>query len=154
MQRHQNARALGFRSGLEEVIASALKAAGVDPGYESLRIPYIPEKVKHYTADFVLPNGVVIETKGWFVSEDRSKHLLVKKQHPDLDIRFVFARPTQRISKQSNTTYAQWANTKGFKWADKTIPQAWLDEPANMKSLIYIAVLKAEAQEKEKAKKK
>ena len=32
-----------------------------------------------YTPDFVLPNGVIIETKGRFVAADRRKHLEIKK---------------------------------------------------------------------------
>ena len=38
----------------------------------------------------MLYNGIIIETKGRFTAADRRKHLLVRKQHPHLDIRFVF----------------------------------------------------------------
>jgi len=124
----------GFRSGLEEALAAELKAAGVPFDFEPFRIPYLPTKPKHYTPDFVLTNGIVVETKGYFVSADRSKHLTIKQQHPDLDIRFVFARPSNRLGKKSQTTYAQWADSKGFKWAEKRIPHAWIKEPLNLKS--------------------
>jgi hypothetical protein len=52
--------------------------------------------------------------------------LLIKEQHPELDIRFVFSNSKTRISKQSKTTYADWCRTKGFQFADKKIPQEWL----------------------------
>jgi hypothetical protein len=132
--------AKGFRSGLEDVIAAQLTAAGVDFGYETLRLSYAPSpKPRHYTPDFILPNGIVIESKGRFDTPDRGKHKLVKAQHPDLDIRFVFSNSRTRISKQSLTTYGVWAASHGFLYADRLIPMAWINEPANPKSLAAIA---------------
>ncbi|MBZ5882545.1 endonuclease I, partial [Escherichia coli] len=60
--------------------------------------------------------------------EDRQKHLLINAQHPELDIRFVFSNPKARISKTSQTTYADWCERHGFKYAAKVIPQEWIDE--------------------------
>ena len=120
----------GYRSGLEEVVARQLAAAGLDVAYEEERIDYVkPAKKARYTPDFVLPNGIIVETKGRFITEDRQKHLLIKQQHPHLDIRFVFSRSATRISKQSATTYAAWCEKNGFKYADKLVPQEWLKEP-------------------------
>lgn len=119
----------GYRSGLEEVIADQLRAKGIDPQYESTKIDYVkPSKKAKYTPDFILPNGIIIESKGRFVTADRQKHLLIKEQHPDLDIRFVFSNSRGRISKLSATTYAMWCQKNGFKYADKEIPEAWLKE--------------------------
>lgn len=119
----------GYRSGLEEQIADQLKAAGIPVVFEEDKIEYTKPVTKHkYTPDFKLPNGIYIETKGRFVTADRKKHLLVKAQHPELDIRFVFSNSRSRISKQSLTTYAQWCDKNGFKYADKFIPEAWLKE--------------------------
>lgn len=99
-------------------------------------------EVRHYTPDFdFLSNGIIIESKGRFVTSDRKKHLLVKRQHPDLDIRFVFSRSSTRISKQSKTTYAVWAAAKGFQFADRLIPPAWFAEPPNVRSLAAIYTL-------------
>ncbi|RTL93857.1 endodeoxyribonuclease [Ancylobacter aquaticus] len=121
----------GFRSGLEEKVAAQLRAAGIDPRYEEDIIPYIrPARNAKYHPDFVLPNGIVIETKGRFVVADRQKHVLIKQQNPDLDIRFVFSNSRARISKGSPTTYAMWCTKNGFKFADKLIPSEWLSEPA------------------------
>lgn len=119
----------GYRSGLEEKLAVQLSQAGVEVAYESMTIPYEKPASKHkYTPDFPLPNGIIIESKGRFVTADRAKHLLIKKQHPDLDIRFVFSNSKSRISKTSKTTYAAWCEKYGFQYADKLIPEAWLQE--------------------------
>ena len=67
-----------------------------------------------------------VETKGRFLTADRKKHLLIKAQYPELDIRFLFQNSNARISKSSKTTYADWCNKYGFKFADKTIPSDWL----------------------------
>jgi hypothetical protein len=57
--------------------------AGVTVSFEQHRIPYTqPEKARNYTPDFVLPNGIVIESKGLFTQEDRAKMVWVKDQHP------------------------------------------------------------------------
>lgn len=122
----------GFRSGLEEVVAQQLRDNGVDYQYEEVVIKYItPPKDHKYTPDFVLPNGIIVETKGRFLTEDRQKHLLVKKQHPELDIRFVFSNSKTKISKRSTTTYADWCNKNGYQYADKWIPDEWLKEQGN-----------------------
>jgi hypothetical protein len=120
----------GFRSGLEESLAAQLTAAGVVFEYEETKVNFVePAKKRTYTPDFRLPNGIIIETKGRFLTEDRQKHLLVKAQHPDLDIRFVFSNSRTKITKRSTTTYADWCVKNGFVYADKTAPDSWLKEP-------------------------
>jgi hypothetical protein len=134
----------GWRSGLEEAVGDQLKKAGVDYEYEPFRIPYFqPAKPRHFTPDFViLNNGIVVETKGRFVTADRQKHLLIKLQYPELDLRFVFSNSRARISKQSKTTYAKWCETKGFKYADRWIPQEWLEESINVASFRVLQKLR------------
>ena len=88
-----------------------------------------PAKKRTYTPDYRLPNGIVVETKGRLMVDDRQKHIWVKEQHPLLDIRFVFSSSKSKLSPRSPTTYADWCLKNGFKYADKSIPQAWLDEP-------------------------
>lgn len=119
----------GFRSGLEGDIAKQLERGGTPVIFEELVIPWEEHKFRKYTPDFLLPNGIIIESKGRFVTADRQKHLAIKKQYPALDIRFVFSRSASRISKTSKTTYAKWCSTKGFQFADKAIPGPWLAEP-------------------------
>ena len=119
----------GFRSGLEEEIAESLRTQGVSFTYEETKVTYTTPPTPHtYTPDFVLANGIIVETKGRFLPEDRKKHLLVKAQHPELDIRFVFSNSRARISKRSQTTYAKWCEKHGFLFADKAIPKAWIEE--------------------------
>jgi len=131
--RYAKARAEGYRSGLEVSVARQLEAAGIKFGYEDRKIYYTkPETKTFYRPDYILPNGIVIETKGRFMPDDRKKHLLLKQQYPDLDIRFVFTRSKTRINKTSKTTYAAWCEKNGFLYADTRIPQAWLDEPVCM----------------------
>ncbi len=125
----RRARALGFRSGLEVRVARELKDAGVDFTYEGMTIEYErPARKTRYTPDVILPNGIIVELKGRFVTADRQKHLVIKQQKPELDIRFVFSNPNTRISKRSNTTYAAWCDAKGFKYAKGSIPESWLKE--------------------------
>ena len=129
MKLRQTKKKILFRSGLEERLAKQLESLGVSFSYESFTINYLrPAKNSKYTPDFVLPNGIVIEAKGRFLTKDRQKHLQVKEQYPDIDIRFVFSNPNQRISKISKTTYAKWCETNGFKYAKERIPKEWIAE--------------------------
>lgn len=116
------------RSGLEDKTMDDLAKRGVSFEYETLKVKYEKPASQHtYTPDFILANGVIVETKGLFTVEDRQKHVLVKAQNPDLDIRFVFSRSASPIRKGSKTTYADWCRKNGFLYADKVIPQEWLD---------------------------
>lgn len=141
-QRKFSTSSRAFRSGLEESAEAQIKGAGLRVNYENLRLAFTePAKARHYTPDFVLPNGVIIETKGLFQTDDRQKHILVRGQHPLLDIRFVFSNAAARIAKKSKTTYAAWADKLGFKWAHKVIPIEWLTEAPNLASLQALAQL-------------
>jgi Phage endonuclease I len=117
----------GYRSGLEDKVAKSLEALGIDPKYEQEKIAYtVPARKATYTPDFRLPNGIYVETKGRFMVADRQKHLFIKAQHPELDIRFVFSNSKAKISKTSKTSYADWCTQHGFLFADKEIPDGWL----------------------------
>ena len=122
-QRTSNNR---YRSGFESKLANQLKRSGVDFEYETLKIEY--RKVSTYTPDFILPNGIIIEAKGVWTVEDRKKHLLVREQHPHLDIRLVFMNAANKIRKGSDTTYACWCEKKGIIYANKIIPKTWLSQ--------------------------
>ena len=115
----------GYRSGLEERVSKELDEAGVKYEYETQKIKYCVEEDRTYTPDFILPNGIIVETKGRFTTADRKKHLLIQKQHPDLDIRFVFQTSRAKLYKGAKTTYGQWCDKHGFMYADKSIPEEW-----------------------------
>lgn len=116
---------MGFRSGLEEGVAELLVALGVKYEYETKKVEYTISHV--YTPDFVLPNGVILECKGYWDSADRRKIKAVKKQNPDLDLRMVFQAPFNTISKKSKTTYAQYCEKLDIPWTSyANIPLKWL----------------------------
>lgn len=102
-----------YRSKYEKRIAEQIKGKGKEVIYEQYEVLYVqPQTVHKYTPDFVLSNGIVIETKGYFSQKDRQKHLLLRDQHPELDIRIVFQNPNVPIRKGSDTTYGAWATKK------------------------------------------
>ena len=122
--------AASYRSGLEEKLADQLESAGIPPVFEQYEVRYeIPASMHRYTPDFLLPNGILIEGKGIFDADDRKKHTLIRQQHPQLDIRFVFTNSRAKLYKGSATTYAAWCQKNGFKYADKAIPLEWMKEP-------------------------
>jgi hypothetical protein len=117
-----------YRSGLEERTAKYLRSLKVKFTYEKMKIKWQDLRYRTYTPDFVLDNGIIIETKGRFIPSDRSKHLRIREQHPDLDIRFVFSNPNARLYKGSKSTYASWCEKYGFKYAKEKIPVEWIKE--------------------------
>lgn len=116
-----------FRSGLEVRVDELFKQRGLFLEYETLRIPYEIAAHGTYKADWVhRPSAIVIETKGEFTIGDRKKMLLVKQQHPNLDIRIIFSNPNTRIAKRSKTTYAMWCRKNEFPCcAIESIPSDW-----------------------------
>lgn len=81
-----------------------------------------------YHPDFLLPNGIIVETKGAFPYKDRRKMLAVKLAHPDKDIRLVFMRANVRCARSTQMTYGDWATKNGFLWSDGDIPKEWFLE--------------------------
>lgn len=136
------AKKLSFRSGLEVSLSAEILTAGHPVIYEEYRLPYlVPETRHHYTWDFTLSNGIIIEGKGIFDATDRAKHLFVREQFPELDIRFVFSSARAKIGPGSNTTLAAWCERYGFAYAHKHIPPEWFKEPG---PAIHPSVLLAE----------
>lgn len=123
----RRALAAGYRSGLEELTAEDLKERNIPFKYEQMKIKWLDSKIRTYTPDFhELPNGIIVETKGRFVAADRRKHLEIKKQHPELDIRFVFSNSCAKLYKGAKSTYGDWCTKNGFIYADKAIPEEWM----------------------------
>ena len=124
----QMARKNGYRSGLEDKVATYLKELNIKFSYESLKIEWEDLTYRTYTPDFILNNGIIIETKGRFLMADRRKHLCIKKQHPKLDIRFVFENSRKKLRKGGKMTYAQWCMRNNIQFYDRIIPEDWLKE--------------------------
>ena len=124
--------AAGYRSGLEQTISDFLKSEGIKVQYETDRISYtIPSRQSKYTPDFKLPKPGgfwYLETKGIWAVQDRAKHLLIREQHPTIDIRFLFSNARAKLYKGSKTSYADYCDKHGFLYAHKYIPEAWVAE--------------------------
>ena len=121
-----NARA--YRSGLEGQIAAFLQPIQKELRYEKLKIEWEDLSYRIYTPDFQLDNGIIIETKGMFDNDDRRKHIAIKEQHPELDIRFVFSNSKAKLYKGAKSKYFEWCDKYSFKWAHRVIPYDWLKE--------------------------
>ena len=123
-----------LKSGLEEVIYNYLKDNKVHFVYEGMKIKFeLPTQKKSYTPDFPINDRFIVEAKGAFNSADRKKHKLIREQHPELDIRFIFSNSKTKIGKKSLTTYGKWCELFKFKFhciqSTKTpFPQEWLNE--------------------------
>ena len=121
----KESKTIKYRSKLEENVANLLQGLGVSYQYESERVSYTIQH--HYTPDFVLPNHVLLETKGYWDAAARRKILAVKKDNPYLDLRMVFQSPYNKISKKSKTTYAKWCEKRDIPWTSyHDIPLEWL----------------------------
>lgn len=121
-----------LRSTLEDKVNKELeKFLGTDLSkyYEAETLTYsVPEKIKRYTPDFKLADGVFIETKGIWDKEDRDKICLLKKQRPDIKILMLFWNASYKIYPGAKTTYADFCDAQGIDWADARmgVPSAWL----------------------------
>ena len=124
----QIARKHGYRSGLEDKVATYLIQNNVNFLYEKVKIEWEDLAYRTYTPDFILYNGIIIETKGRFIASDRRKHLAIKKQHPKLDIRFIFTNSRSKLRKGAKSSYGEWCIKYGFRYFDRIIPEDWLKE--------------------------
>jgi hypothetical protein len=122
----------GFRSGLEDRVSKQITEAGIKLLYETDRVHYvIPSRDSKYTPDFKLPKPggfFYVETKGLWTVQDRAKHMLIKRQHPGIDIRFIFSNQNAKLYKGSPTTYGMYCERNGFVYANKVMPQEWIKE--------------------------
>ena len=128
----------GYRSGLEHTISIYLTELKYRYKYEAMKIECEDLTYRTYTPDFILKNGIIIETKGRFLSADRKKHIAIKKQHPDLDIRFVFTNSRSKLQKGAKSSYGQWCDKYGFRYYDRIIPEDWLKEKGKDKHPKFI----------------
>jgi len=117
-----------YRSSHELEAATFLETRQKIVSYEKLKIEWEDLKYRTYTPDFELDNGIIIETKGLFSAGDRRKHIEVQRQHPKLDIRFVFSNANAKLYKGAKSRYCDWCEKNGFKWAHRVIPEGWLIE--------------------------
>ncbi len=120
------------RSKLESKFEDILIENKIEYGYEVTRIPYtVPESQHHYTVDFSTLDGTLIEVKGWLSDHtERQKYVLLKQQHPELDLHFVFDN-VNKLCGGTKMTHAKWCEKYGFKYCsikDVEQIQSWLNE--------------------------
>lgn len=133
-KRVQISKDVTLKSGLEEVVYTYLTKHKCTFKYEGLKVTYFqPEIKKTYKPDFPIRGSFIIETKGAFNSADRKKMKLIKKQNPQLDIRFIFSNSKTKIGKKSKTTYAKWCELNDFPYhciysTKEVFPTEWLKE--------------------------
>ena len=137
-KRFAAAKKYGYRSGLEHQLSLYLDEHKVKYDYENIKIEWEDLAYRTYTPDFILYNGIIIETKGRFLAADRRKHIAIKKQHPKLDIRFVFTNSRAKLSKGAKSSYADWCIKHGFRYYDRIIPEDWLKEKGKNKHPPFI----------------
>jgi len=120
-----------FRSNFERVCASELMLMGIEYEYEPFDLEYFSkvrggecndcgghdvEKVRWYCPDFWVPDHqTVIEAKGKFTSENRTKMLDVIKAHPEIDFRMWFMYDN-KLTKKSTVRYSDWCKTHGITY--------------------------------------
>jgi hypothetical protein len=120
------AKRQGFRSGFEKFVYDTALKDGIVTDYEpeDEKLIWQP-KPRNYLPDFrIQTTGVLVETKGQFTSDDRTKVLTVIQQNPTKDLRLVFQRDN-RLSPVSETTYTGWCRQHGIQFAMGRIPKEW-----------------------------
>ena len=115
-----------FRSKFEESIYEAAKSSRKTLEHEPHFIPYTMKGA--YLPDFILPNGIYVEAKGYLDAAACRKMKAVKYSNPHLDIRFVFQNANGKRNKRAKLRNWEWAEKHGFPWAEGTIPLEWWKE--------------------------
>lgn len=124
-----NGKTITVRSKLEIRLSDILNETKIPWEYEVTTIPYIIPESKHkYTVDFTV-GPILIEGKGYLSDhQERYKYVLLKQQHPDLDLRFVFDNPN-KLCGGTKMTHAKWAEKYNFKWCgikDTEVIKEWI----------------------------
>ena len=117
-----------FKSKFEQIVSKVL---GKRAQYEPDKIKFVQPAVdRTYIPDWKIGEHVYIETKGKLDLETRKKMVWVKEQHPQLKFYILFQNAFNRITKRSNTTYADWCDRNGFEWGHYPhgIPEHWFEQ--------------------------
>ncbi len=128
-----------FASKAECEFAKDLETKDINWEYEPEKFEWWPPpvKVRTYTPDFKIVRAdgsyFYVEFKGYLRPGDKTKMRAIKKQNPDVDIRFVFMNAYKYASKNirkdgTRQMYHEWATMYGYQWAHQVMPQEWLDE--------------------------
>jgi hypothetical protein len=101
-----------YKNQLESKVGNLL---GKEFSYESKKFPY---RIPHtYLPDFVNEEKkILVESKGLWSSQDRTKHKAMKAQYPEWTIILCFYDPYRTLSKKSKTRYCDWCDKEGIIW--------------------------------------
>ena len=130
-----------YRSQLERRVCNNLRNRRVKYDYEPYKISYTTEvkpaycancghkvvlKERSYTPDVVLSNGIIIEIKGKFTGENRTKMLAIRASNPGLDIRMLF-QSDNWLTKKKSMRYSDWCERHGFIYhVGEQVPSDWV----------------------------
>lgn len=112
-----------FRSMAEVRYAARLESHGIHYEYEGTTVNYQYDPQK-YTVDFSVVaknkkgNPVYLEFKGKLDATNRKKLRAIKKSNPEMDLRLVFEKPTNKLYRGAKLRYWEWAERHGFLWYD------------------------------------
>ncbi len=132
-----------YKSGWEASVAQELHHRGISFTYEEHKVVYWTKeagascrscgsrdvhKRRTYNPDFYIPSrGLYIEAKGKFTGSERKKHMSLKEQHPDLDIRMLFQYDNWVTDKQLQK-YSDWCEKKGIEYhVGLPLPDSWFE---------------------------
>ena len=104
--------------------------AGLPVKYETEKLDYIWPERPAYTRRTLAPvarAGLFIETKVKDVA-DRQKHLLIRDQCPDVEVRFVFSNANAKVNAYDLRAILREAR---HQIRHKTIPIEWFEEGDN-----------------------
>jgi hypothetical protein len=113
-----------YRSGFEAGVARDLSSRGLSDRveYEAETLWYSVPKFSRVDFKIRTDSGreILVEAKGYFPPEDRTKVLRVVECNPDVDYRLLFQR--------NDPSNVSWARKHRIKYAIGTIPDAWFQE--------------------------
>lgn len=123
-----------YRNNYEKEFADDLTKRKLQFSYEGEKLVY----TKTYLVDFIVDcksgKKIYIETKGAFRHGDTTKYRAVRRDNPDIDLRFIFfVDKYQRSALKKKVphtkyTHEQWCIKNKFKYAVDTIPKEWVEE--------------------------
>jgi hypothetical protein len=131
-----------YKSKFEKSVGANLTKRGIKFTYEPFKMCYYLKKrggfckncgskdvaeKHHYTPDFVLANGIIIEAKGHFTAPMRTKMREVIAANPDKDVRMLFMRDNW-LTKKKKHKYSEWCEKNNIKYAFVKVPQEWAKE--------------------------
>lgn len=125
-----------FRSKLEEFCAKLLDEKGIEYKYESEKLQFASPvrggccvscggkdvvKQRTYTPDFTLADRTIIEVKGRLTSSERTKFRAIRSCNEHRRI-ILFFGADNKLSRDSDTRYSDWAKAQGFEYTIKELP--------------------------------